>query len=68
MAESKTNRAGANKCFYAWFDTINLFDYLILDLKYFFTKWFDIFAFYPVNILNNFAVTYEYCNLYIYVA
>ena len=59
LAESKTNQAGANKCFYAMFDTINIVDYLILDLRSFLTKWFDILAFYPTNIANNAAVVYQ---------
>ena len=59
LAESQTNKAGATKCFYAMFDTINIVDYLWKDLPNFFTDWFNITTFYPVNIVNNAAVVYE---------
>ena len=51
--------SGAQKCFVALFDTVNVVDYFLIDLKDFFTKWFDILSFYPVNIGNNFAVSYQ---------
>ena len=59
-----------SECFIAMFDTVTVTDYLITDFRNIMNgaPWFNVFIYDPIKILGNFAATYEYCNLYIYVS
>lgn len=59
-----------SECFIAMFDTIAVIDYLMLDIRAISkgAPLFNVLVYDPIHIFGNFAATYEYCNLYIYVS